>query len=317
MRLIIIILLFLPTTVKAESEITRDALDRIEEILEMRLEDGLISSKDILPTILVSATPCYEESKKWFTARVLNILSLIFGEDGLRMCEACMVPRTIINKGYMRLSSGPISIDEIIQLDNNYRGTSKPAQTAIWLDENQSGVSLKIIDLKTSKVVFAQNVDPELTEHKNSKRTFTVSKELERRARGDSLTHAFVDFAAYPGQHFSLDWAEQWGRTNTNLSGITLSLFDPVFGIGAVYYRSLDLLNTLVGVKCIMSVPTALSQAISDEDVDVLDPIVTGVFIMRIPFGHSNYGGVLTASTNGQLGIGISLLNISLLPVLP
>ena len=38
---------------------------------------------------------------------------------------------------------------------------------------------------------------------------------------------------------------------------------------------------------------------------------------MRIPFGRSNYGALLTASTNGQVGFGISLMNISLLPVLP
>ena len=50
---------------------------------------------------------------------------------------------------------------------------------------------------------------------------------------------------------------------------------------------------------------------------DVLDPLVTVVGVARVPFGRSNYGGVVTVSTNGQVGIGISLLNISLLPVIP
>ena len=45
--------------------------------------------------------------------------------------------------------------------------------------------------------------------------------------------------------------------------------------------------------------------------------LMTGVFVARVPFGRSNYGAVLTASTNGQIGVGISLMNMSLLPVLP
>jgi len=44
---------------------------------------------------------------------------------------------------------------------------------------------------------------------------------------------------------------------------------------------------------------------------------LTGVAVVRVPFGRSNYGALLSASTNGQVGLGISLLNISLLPVIP
>jgi hypothetical protein len=145
---------------------------------------------------------------------------------------------------------------------------------------------------------------------------YTLSQELERRARGDSITQAFVDLALYPGQHISIDWTEQWGVTNANLSGVTLSVIDPVVGIGASHYRCLDLVHVLVGGKLIVSLPTAIVRAIGDTG-DAIDPIVTGVAVVRVPFGRSNYGAVLTASTNGQIGLGISLMNISLLPVLP
>ena len=78
----------------------------------------------------------------------------------------------------------------------------------------------------------------------------------------------------------------------------------------------MDFFDILVGGKLIASLPTALVNSIGDTD-NVFDPLLTVVGIVRVPFGRSNYGAVLSASTNGQIGIGISLMNISLLPVLP
>ena len=76
-------------------------------------------------------------------------------------------------------------------------------------------------------------------------------------------------------------------------------------------------LDILVGGKAIVSLPTAVARSVSQDTGDILDPILTGVAVVRVPFGRGNYGGVMTVSTNGQLGLGISLLNISLLPVIP
>jgi hypothetical protein len=216
----------------------------------------------------------------------------------------------------MTYQTGPIGLDEVVRLDDLGRGDSQPARAAIWVDEHRGGVAVRIVDLRTARVLYAQNVDPSLVEHANTRRMYTLSQELERRARGDSITQAFVDLALYPGQHISIDWTEQWGVTNANLSGVTLSVIDPVVGIGASHYRCLDLVHVLVGGKLIVSLPTAIVRAIGDTG-DAIDPIVTGVAVVRVPFGRSNYGAVLTASTNGQIGLGISLMNISLLPVLP
>jgi hypothetical protein len=36
-----------------------------------------------------------------------------------------------------------------------------------------------------------------------------------------------------------------------------------------------------------------------------------------VPFGASNYAVLLSVSTNGQVGVGLSFLNTSLIPVLP
>lgn len=305
------------STAVAGPATTRDSMDRLEELLELRIADGRLSPDDLLPAILVSAEPAYVESEAWFTTRAVEVLHGALGEGNLRLCEACMAPRAAVEGGSLVYQTGPVSLDEVARLDEQTRGGSLPARSAIWLDEHPGGVSIRVVDLRTGRVLLAQNVDPFLQEYRNTRRMYSLAEELERRARGDSLTQAFVDVAVYPGQHLSLDWTDQWGKTNANLSGFTLSIYDPVIGLGGCHYRRIDLANVLVGGKVVLSLPTALVKAVGDNDFDLLDPLVTVAGVVRVPFGRSNYGAILTASTNGEFGLGISLMNISLLPVVP
>lgn len=303
-------------TAHAAPGTTRDSLDRLGEILQLRIDDGRLSPDDVVPAILVSTEPRYEESMDWYTTGVIGVLTKTFGEGSLRLCEACMAPRAYVEDGFMAYQTGPVGIDEIVRLDDQTRGASRAAKSAIWIDEHSGGVSARIVDLGTGRVLFAQNIDPTLVENGNTRRMYSLSAELERRQRGDSLTQAFVDFVVFPGQHLSLDWTDQWGKTNANMSGVTVSLFDPIVGIGACHYRRVNYLNILLGAKMIFSLPTGLARSLSDEDFELIDPLITAVGVVRVPFGRSNYGAVVTASTNGEIGIGISLMNISLLPVI-
>jgi len=308
---------WLVTPAWADPGLTRDALDRMQETLELRLEEGALRAEDLSPALLVSVQPRYEESSEWFAVRAIEVLQGVLGDGSLRLCEACMAPRSFVEPGRMTYQAGPISLAEVVRLDEQTRGSAPAARSAIWVEEHRSGVAVRIVDLGTGRVLYAQNLDPLLTELKRSRKVYTMTEELERRARGDSLTQAFVDFALFPGQHLSIDWTEQWGKTNSNLSGVTVSLFDPVLGIGASHYRRVEFFNILVGGKLILSLPTAAARSIGDNDVDVIDPLVTAAAVGRIPFGRSNYGVVLSASTNGEVGIGVSLMNITLLPVIP
>lgn len=318
LSLLVAALLMLTGSAHAGPATTRDSLDRLQEVLELRIDNGTLAPRRITPAILISAAPRYEASQDWFATRAIELLQATLGAGSLRLCEACMAPRTVIENGHLLLQTGPVSIDEVVRLDEQNRGDSKPARSAIWLNEHQGGVSIRIVDLATSQVIFAQNIDPGLIENANSERMYALSEELERRARGDSLTQAFVDVALFPGQHISLDWTDQWGATNANLSGVSLSLIDPIVGIGAVHFRRVKLLNTLVGGKVLLSLPTAIVQSVDGGDGgEALDPLVTGVGMIRVPFGRSNYGGVMSVSTNGAFGLGISLLNVSVLPLLP
>ena len=306
-----------PIAVGAGTDNTRASLDRLGEILELRIDDGQISRDDVMPAILVSAHPRYESSAGWFPTRAIEVLQKAFGSSGLRSCEACMAPRAFVEEGSLEYATGALTLEEIVRLDEASRGASQAARTAIWLDEVQGGVSIRIVDLGTGRVVFAKNVDPYFAEQTNTAQQYTLSAELERRARGDSITQAFVDVGMYPGQHLSVDWTDQWGADNKNLSGVVLSVYDPIIGIGAAHYRVLDPLHMTVGGKLIMSLPTAVVKISGETPDQDLDPLLTLVGVLRVPFGRSNFGALLTASTNGEIGFGISLLNISILPVIP
>ena len=267
----------------------------------------------------MSTEPRYQESVGWYGTRALETLERALWSDGLRLCEACMAPRAWTTDGALVYETGPVGLDEVVRLDEQLRGDSLPARSAVWLDETRGGVAVRIVDLHNGRVLFARNVDPWLTEQGNTRRAHTLAAELERRQRGDSLTQSFVDLAVYPKQHIAIEWTDQWGATNANLSGFTLTVLDPALGLGAVHYRRLPLLNTLVGAKIAVSIPTMIVRNFNTTDSnissDFLDPLLTAVGVIRVPFGRSNYGALLTVSTNGRVAFGISLLNIRTLPL--
>ena len=304
---------------QAGSGTSREALARLEETLAARFEEGGFSAKALSPALVVSVRPAYEESKAWYPTAALATLGRVFGSASLRSCEACMAPRVYLDGGRLEQVTADPGVVEITRLDAAGRGSAAPARTAVWLDETGEGVSLRVVDLANSHILLAENFDPGLREAARTRTNTSLARELERRSRGDSLTQTFFDLAMYPGQHLSLDWTEQWGDTNANLSGVTLSLFDPVLGFGGAYYRVMPAArNILVGAKVILSLPTALVASVTgDTGRRVVDPLITGVFVVRIPIASSYYGVLFTASTNGQVGIGISLMNTSLLPFLP
>ena len=72
-----------------------------------------------------------------------------------------------------------------------------------------------------------------------------------------------------------------------------------------------------------MSFPTATAEfatSLADDEEDppeLIDPLLNLVAVYRMPIGRSNYGITVTASTNGRVTVGLSLLNTSFLPVLP
>lgn len=268
----------------------------------------------------MSTRAAYENTIVWFPTEALATLVRALGAGSLRSCEMCMAPRVYVGDGRIEHDSSPPTLEEIARIDELHRGSGPPAKTAIWLDETQQGASLRIVELATSRVVYADNFTPRLREQARATLNTTRAAELERRMRGDSLVHTFFDAGLLPGQHFSLDWVEQFGANNEYLAGITLSGTDPVGGVGASFYQVIpQAFGISVGAKLLVSLPTAIVAGVSNgESGDLIDPLLTGVGVARVPlFGSSNYGLYLSASTNGTFSAGVSLMNLTLLPVIP
>jgi len=313
------VLVAVPARAFAQNDTSRDALDRLEETLLLRIEREGLTKGSVLPVIVVSVAPAFEETRSWYPTAALGTLIRVFGAANLRACEACMAPRTFVqDNGSVTQSTTTAGVDELAKLDEQYRGNAAAARTAIWLDENSNGVSLRMIDLANSRILMAENFDPSLAEAARTKRNYALTEELDRRSRGDSVNHAFFDFSIYPNPHMSFDWLEQWGVNNTNLSGLSVSVFDPVLGIGGSYFRVMpNAGNITVGGKLLMSFPTAVVRSVAGTDVEVLDPLLTGVLMARIPIARSNFGFIVSASTNGRVGLGFSLMNTTFMPFLP
>ena len=316
-------LAFFPMRADAFRESTAEALDRLEEILFVVQEDNANLLDDALPMLIVDIRPKYELSQGWLDGRVTQLLTRVFPGGEFRDCVACRFPRTYAEPGRLEQRTGPVGVIELRSLDRSLRGNSAAARSGIWLEETARGVSVKIVQLASGRILLAENIDPQRGERAISAQRVERLRELERRNRGEGITHAFVDIGLYPGQHISGDWVEQWGPNNRQLSGLSVSLFDPVLGIGAAHYWVLPFGESVVGAKLLMSFPTATAEfaaSLADEDEDppeLIDPLLNLVAVYRMPIARSNYGVTVTASTNGRVTVGLSLLNTSFLPVLP
>lgn len=305
----------------AQRDTTEQALERLEEGLLPEIEEGNLSPQGIGPILLVGATPAFEETRAWFPAASLEVVIALFGSGNVRVCEACLNPRVHIEDG--RLEHNTIlSLPEIVRLDAELRGQGAPARSAMWLEETPGGIAVRIVSLDNAQVLYAGNFDGNQTERLRTAQRYNATVELGRRLRGESLTHVFLDIAVLPNQHFSFDIAEQFGDSNKNLGGITLTLLDPIVGVGAVYYRVIPAAwNLTVGAQVILSIPTTVITLLNTGGGGVpnnfFEPIVTGVLVARVPIPHTSFAVVGMVSTNLRLSIGLTLMNISFLPFLP
>jgi hypothetical protein len=319
-RLVAVMMALSAFSAMAQREATRGALARIEESLPRRLNDGVLSLKDMTPALIVSTQPAFEQTRAWYPAAAVAALARVFGPGALRACEACMAQRLTVEDGRLEQYASSLSVQDLVRLDEATRGTTSRAVSAIWIDETIEGVALRIVDLRNARILLAENIDQNLTSVTTSSKTVTFAQEIERRSRGDSIAHLFVDIGMLPQQHLSLDWLEQWGPDNANLSGFTLSIVDPFIGLGLSYFRVIPpALNLMVGAKFLLSAPNAIINSLNpDNPQQVLgDSLFSAVFMARLPLFKTNYALVASFSTNGRVAIGISLLNFSLLPILP
>lgn len=304
----------------AQRAATEQALERLAEALSPQVEEGSLAPQGIGPVLLVAATPAFEETRAWFPAAALQTTLRSFGASHVRLCEACMSPRVRSESGRLELDS-TLSLTEIARLDDELRGQGAPARSALWIEETPGGVAVRLVALSTGQVLFAGNFDGGQRERVRTSQVYNATLDVGRRLRGESLTHLMLDVGIFPGQHISLDVVEQFGATNNHMAGVTFSLFDPILGVGAAYYYVIrPAWNLTLGAQAILSVPTALVNLLPTDDggtVELIDPMLTGVLVARMPIPKTSFALVAMASTNFTFTVGFTLTNASFLPFVP
>src|SRR5690606_36022353 len=105
-----------------------------------------------------------------------------------------------------------------------------PAVAALWIEELPDGLALRIADLATGMVLVAETIHNGQSTMPAAVHGYNVARLSDARARGTLIKHSVFDVAFYPQPHMAWSWLEQWGDYNQHLSGIGVSLVNPVLG---------------------------------------------------------------------------------------
>lgn len=197
------------------------------------------------------------------------------------------------------------------EIDSRFRKDSPEAKAAVWLDETSEGVSIRIVDLQTARVIYADNLTPDLVWTQRTSRNFDRSRDLSLRLRGEGITHTVYDLGLFPSPHFSIDWLEQWGRSNQHLSGLSISIVAPLLGVGASYARAFpEFQNVLVGGKFYVGMLNAIAQSILKTDMALLGSLYTLEGFVKYPVNWLGKKALFFfyVNSDANVGLGISIL---------
>ncbi len=311
----------------AQRATTLGALARAREAIVEAQRDGRVPTDVVV--LVASVRPAFIETQASFPAAATAVAIDAFGARQVRGCDACMNPRLVQGNGGLRYETGELSLADLVGLDAAARGRGPAARLALWLDETPAGVALRIVDLADGSVLLARHLEPGLDTLVRSTRHVSVTEDVRRRLRGDSLTHVHWNLGLYPGQHLGLELLDQFGPQRQDMAGLSLSLVNPVLGIGGAYQHVFtEAWNVAVGAKVIVGIPGLVLQTLNNEtgaNIDATGLIggpLTAMATAQLPIFDTNYAVFAFAGLHLPLfvpsaGIGISLLNVHVLPILP
>lgn len=307
-RVIASILLTLSSSAYALQESTRENLRRLQEKLREAIEDYSLDQKQLSPLTLVDVRSTHEDPAT-LTNAVLSELN-----EALRItvvtCDSCKATYAS-NADRSIYHSAPTDVQEIRSV---YLGQQLQPKAAAWVALDQRTLSVRIVSLDTSQVLFAHTIDSEMDWSARSLRSFSQSRQAERSARGDVILHSHWDFGVNPfgsSSHVGYSYLQQWGSYNQYLSGLCFNLTDPVFGFGFATFKAFSEFNeALVGGKFLINTPQLLARSIdrTSDNNSALGPPLNLVVMIKYPlFGRpEKFYANAFLGTSGSFGIGLS-----------
>ncbi len=289
--------------------ILEDALNyKLDEKTDIR--EKALRNK-ITPLLIAPPKHLWMESKNDFRDAVFNMLSKVFSEPGQIIdCPDCGLNRVYVAKDQrLTIQSGDLSMGEFSQIKKNT--LYEKARAIAFVEETSSGVYMKIVSLDDGQILFAHLADSSKNlDH--AKPYLHFNKEYERRLRGEALSYMFVNLGLMPFSSFTLqlEWLEQWGTYNQHISGIALSLMNPIVALGPSYHY---LLRSNPKINFGGTLFVALPKLISESGVSLTNALVLQA-TAHYALG-SSFGVFIYANTDKNFGVGFNLFNPLIVPI--
>ncbi len=292
---------------------TSSDLAILEDTLRYRLEEDQGFKKSLFPLLLATPLHHWAESKADFAASVTKVLTDIGTEaEAVIACIDCDTWRlNVASNNQLQINNGELSLTELSYLRKMPKYGE--ARAVAFVRETPSGVEMKVISIEDGRILFytladsSKNLDGE-TPYLN------YARERDRRLNGEALSYVFINLGLYPEGLFQLEFVEQWGDRNQHISGIGLSLFNPIFSLGAVYHYMLPNIKKMhVSGALYYPLQNALADA-AGKNEDLADSFVVQAMV-QYAFANS-YAVFASANSEGTLSIGFNFYNPLFLPFL-
>lgn len=290
---------------------TQSDLSILEDTLRSRFEDEGGLKKAIFPMLLATPVHHWTESKADFAAGVTRILTRVAGAaDAIIACTECDTWRLHVSaQNQLEIHNGELSLNELATLRKILKYGE--AHSMALVRETPTGVEMKVISIEDGRILFytladsSKNLD-DATPYLN------YARERDRRLSGESLSYVFVNMGLYPQGLFQLEFVEQWGDRNQHISGIGLSLFNPVFALGAVYHYMFPRIRKLhVSGSFYYPLQNALADAAGSNDGP--SSSFVGQAMIQYAFANS-YAVFASVNSEGSLSLGFNFYNPLFMP---
>ncbi len=285
-------------------------LRRMDQELRETIQDGGISRTELSPLIIASFKIDIPEVQRdaHLNSLIKNLKATLSSE--VIYCAPCEQTEVKQNKDELTYMIAAPTAAEIRDFDARRRvNGAGPARAVLFVSLSELGITYRFVDPGSSRVLIASTLSPDDDYNQRSLKSFTLREEWNRTARGEVLAHTFYDLGAYPSPHIGVSWLEQWGQDNSYLTGFSMSLVNPLLGLGVAGFKAMpNMNNTLVGGKVLFGLPRLLQDSASKGENNASD--ITGnpielVGMIRYPIGRTSMGVIGYISTSG-IGVGFS-----------
>lgn len=285
--------------------------DQLRDILREHLEADSDLKARVTPTLLATPVHHWYESRQDFASQATAMIKSILKEpNDVILCGDCNLWRLNIATGErLHMQNGELALGELTILKSQQKYGQAKSLTVIR--ETPSGIELKVVELDDGRILLSALADGN-SDLDTQKPWLRYTKERSRRLRGEGLTYGMVNLGVYPKPLVQFEFIEQWGAQNQHLSGVGISLINPVAALGAVYHY-LWHSNKKIHFSGALYLPLA-ETLVPDQDQG---PV--GRFVLQgmaqYNFSKSHAFG-LSISTQGVVSLGIVFQDILLLPII-